>query len=227
MAQSKYQEWVSDKGLSMIAGWARTGLTDEQIANNMGISRSTLNEWKKKYSDISDTLKENKQKADIEVENALYKKALGMTTKSKTYKMVKVDDDVLRVRRERFLNQYKLNHPKATKKELAMKSIEEVPTYERIPIVENETELAPDTSAIIFWLKNRMPEVYRDQSFKELNEAQADKAKADAETAIQKARIAKIQADSLEGLNDDGSNITIVDGWLDDEDETSTDKDAD
>ena len=30
----------------MIQGWARNGLTDEQIAGNMGISRSTLNEWK-------------------------------------------------------------------------------------------------------------------------------------------------------------------------------------
>ena len=47
-----------------------------QIASNMNISRSTLNEWKKKYSDISDTLKKGKEIVDYEVENALLQSAL-------------------------------------------------------------------------------------------------------------------------------------------------------
>ena len=42
----------------------------------MNISRSTLNEWKKKYSDISDTLKKGKEIVDYEVENALLQSAL-------------------------------------------------------------------------------------------------------------------------------------------------------
>lgn len=54
-----------------LEAWARNGLTDEQIAANIGISRSTLNEWKKKYSDISDTLKRGKEVVDIQVENAI------------------------------------------------------------------------------------------------------------------------------------------------------------
>ena len=65
-------------------GWARDGLTDEQIAKNMGISRSTLNEWKKKYSDISDTLKKGKEVVDRQVENALLKRALGYSYKEVT-----------------------------------------------------------------------------------------------------------------------------------------------
>ena len=40
--------------------WARDGLTDEQIAKNMGICRDTLIQWKKRFPDISDTLKSAK-----------------------------------------------------------------------------------------------------------------------------------------------------------------------
>ena len=49
MAKGKYQEWLEPEKLILIEGWARDGLTDEQIAKNIGISRSTLNEWKNKY----------------------------------------------------------------------------------------------------------------------------------------------------------------------------------
>lgn len=45
---AKYEKWLTPDGLVRIGGWARDGLTDEQIAHNMGISRSTLNAWKKK-----------------------------------------------------------------------------------------------------------------------------------------------------------------------------------
>lgn len=43
----------------------------------MGISRSTLSDWKVKYPDISDTLKNNKDIMDRKVENALLENALG------------------------------------------------------------------------------------------------------------------------------------------------------
>lgn len=74
---AKYQQWLEPEGLLLIEGWARDGLTDEQIAHNMGISRSTLNEWKDKFSDISDTIKKGKEVVDRMVENALLKRALG------------------------------------------------------------------------------------------------------------------------------------------------------
>lgn len=74
---AKFENWQNKKteNLILLAGWARDGLTEEQIAHNMGISRSTLNEWKKKDSDISDTLKKGKEIADYIVENALFEKA--------------------------------------------------------------------------------------------------------------------------------------------------------
>ena len=81
MAKGKYEYWLTPEGLLKLEGWARDGLTDEQIAENMGISRSTLNAWKDKYSDISDTLKKGKEVVDRQVENALLKRALGYTYK--------------------------------------------------------------------------------------------------------------------------------------------------
>ena len=74
---AKYEQWITEEGLTILEGWARDGLTDEQIAHNIGISRSTLNEWKKKYSDISDTLKKGKEVSDYEVENATFMAAKG------------------------------------------------------------------------------------------------------------------------------------------------------
>lgn len=76
MAKGKYQEWLELEGLLKIEGWARDGLTEEQIAHNMGISRETLNQWKKQFSDISDTLKRGKEVVDYMVENALFKNAI-------------------------------------------------------------------------------------------------------------------------------------------------------
>lgn len=77
MAKGKYQRWLEPDGLIMLEGWAREGLTDEQIAHNMGCSRSTLADWRVKYPDISDALKRGKDVIDFEVENALLKRALG------------------------------------------------------------------------------------------------------------------------------------------------------
>ena len=76
MAKGKYEEWLTEEGITLLEGWARDGLTDEQIAKNMGVSRSTLHDWKKKYPDISDTLKKGKEVVDYQVENALLESAL-------------------------------------------------------------------------------------------------------------------------------------------------------
>ena len=77
MAKGKYQRWLTPEGLTLLEGWARDGLTDDQIAKNCGVSRSTLSQWKISFSDISDALKKGKEIVDYEVENALLKRALG------------------------------------------------------------------------------------------------------------------------------------------------------
>lgn len=77
MAKGKYEYWLTPEGLLKIEGWARDGLTDEQIAVNIGIGYSTLQTWKSKYQDIQNTLKKGKEVVDRQVENALLKRALG------------------------------------------------------------------------------------------------------------------------------------------------------
>ena len=77
MAKGKYEYWLTPEGLLKIEGWARDGLTDEQIAANIGIGYSTLQTWKSKYQDIQDALKKGKEIIDRQVENALLKRALG------------------------------------------------------------------------------------------------------------------------------------------------------
>ena len=123
-AKGKYEYWLTPEGLLKLEGWARDGLTDEQIAKNIGISRSTLNVWKDRYSDISDALKRGKDVIDRQVENALLRRALGYV-----YEEVK----------EKFEGNI-MTERTVTKK-----------------------ELIPDTTAQIFWLKNRKPDKWRDK----------------------------------------------------------------
>ncbi len=130
MAKGKYKYWLTAEGLLQLEGWARNGLTDEQIAQNMGIGTRTLYEWKQKYPQISQSLKINKEIVDIQVENALLKRALGYSFTETT--------------KERKLND-------ATGK------------YEMVTTKEVVKEVTPDTTAQIFWLKNRKPEEWRDK----------------------------------------------------------------
>ena len=55
---------------------------------------------------------------------------------------------------------------------------------------------------IIFWLKNRRPDVYRDQTFQKLNEANARKTLAEAQ--LSEAQLKAIEE------SDDPSNKTII-----------------
>ena len=140
MAKGKYEYWLSDEGKLRLAAWARDGLTDDDIAANMGISRSTLAAWKKKYQDISDTLKEGKDVADIRVENALYKKAVGGVYTEVTEERIK---GVLVVTK------------RITK------------------------EIPGDTTAQIFWLKNRKPDIWKDKQNVALEGRETEKSKLD------------------------------------------------
>lgn len=119
MAKSKYFTHVEPK-LILIEGWARDGLTDEQIYNNLGISKDSFYKYKKQYSDFSDSLKRGKEIVDYEVENALLKRALGYEYDEITYEN---GEEVKRVTKQ----------------------------------------VAPDTTAQIFWLKNRKADKWRDK----------------------------------------------------------------
>ena len=81
MAKAKYTEWLKPDSLVLLQGWARDGLTLEQIAHNMGINRLTLSVWRKTYPVIDNALQKGKEVCYYEVENALYKSAMGYDAK--------------------------------------------------------------------------------------------------------------------------------------------------
>ena len=67
---------IEDK-LPLVEGWKRDGLTDEQIAKNLGVAYSTMRMWKEKYPAFSAAIKKGKEVSDYELENALHKRATG------------------------------------------------------------------------------------------------------------------------------------------------------
>ena len=98
-ARGKYHEWLTKEGLTLIEGWARDGLIDEQIAANIGVTTTTFYDWKKKYADFSDALKKGKETSDYEVENALFKSATGYEYEERK-EVQEVVDGVMRKRVE-------------------------------------------------------------------------------------------------------------------------------
>jgi len=128
---AKYKEWLEGDKLILLEAWARDGLSDEQIAKNMGIAKSTFYEWKDKYSEFSNSLKRNKEIVDIEVENAMHKKALGYDVPIK--KAFKV-------------------------KETIYENGKKIKETEKIEYAEETMHIPADTTAQIYWLKHRQRE---------------------------------------------------------------------
>lgn len=79
MAKGKYEKWLTPEGLLLIEGWKRDGLSDEQVARNIGINPDTLYTWKARFPEISDALKKGREVVIREVENALVKRARGFS----------------------------------------------------------------------------------------------------------------------------------------------------
>jgi len=122
VAKSKWDS-VKDK-LVLVEAWARDGCTDDVIAQKLGISKDTFYKYKIAHTDFSDSLKRGKEIVDIEVENALLKRAKGFE-----YTETKIEES-----------------PKDGRKVTITKKF-----------------IPPDTTAQIFWLKNRKPEQWRDK----------------------------------------------------------------
>lgn len=74
---SKWDRIMDDSKLTLVEGWKRDGLSDEQVAKNLGISYTLLKEWKKKYPTFMTAIKKGKEVSDYELENMLHKRATG------------------------------------------------------------------------------------------------------------------------------------------------------
>ena len=115
---SKYESHVQPK-LLLIEAWTRDGLTLDQVADNLGIAKSTLCDYQNQYTDLSNALKNGREVIDSMVENALLKAALG----------------------------YEYNEEAVGKD-----GVYDLRKYAH-----------PNTTALIFWLKNRKPAAWRDK----------------------------------------------------------------
>ena len=138
MAKGLYEQWRTEENLTLIKAWRRDGLKYEQIAKNIGITEKTLYEWQNKYSDICEALKKGKELADIEVENATFKSAIGFH--EKISKPIKLTEKL-------FGNNGKITSMK-----------------EYIEYVEEDVYYPPNMTAAIFWLKNRKPNEWKDRN---------------------------------------------------------------
>ena len=130
-----------------IEGWAREGLTDDQIAAKMGISRGTFYRWQQEHRDFYDTLKKGKAPVDTQVENALLKRALG-------YDYIETVTDYMLDEDEKDEN----GNPKKIIKNVRM----------------TKKHMAPDVGAAAFWLKNRRPDRWREKREEQIQVTSAD-----------------------------------------------------
>lgn len=119
-----------------LEGWAREGLTNEQIALKMGITAKTLYEWQNKYGEICEAIKKGKAPVDMEVENALLKRARGYSYDETTV-------------------EYGLSETEVDENGNPKRYIKNVKVVKK--------EVLPDVGAIAFWLKNRRPDRWRDR----------------------------------------------------------------
>lgn len=173
----KYHEWLTEDGLDRIESWARDGLTDEQMAKNMGISRTTFYDWKNKHPNIADALKSGKQPVDFEVENALLKNAMGFEYEE-TETFISVDANGKETRR----------------------------------VIKHKRYSKPDTTAQIFWLKNRKPDVWQRTTSNKAEKERLEQERLEAQTAL-----AKQQARELNAETD--FELVIADSWSDEDDD--------
>ncbi|MFZ7648302.1 helix-turn-helix domain-containing protein [Staphylococcus saprophyticus] len=82
--QTLYEKLDIKDKLGLVEGWKRDGLTDVQIAENLGVSKNSIIKWKKEKKDFSDAIKKGKEVSDYELENALHKRATGYYYKEET-----------------------------------------------------------------------------------------------------------------------------------------------
>lgn len=140
---AKYVEWLKPDGLLRLEAWARDGYDMSQIAAKCGIKRDTFRAWIKRFPEISKAVSRGKEPFDIEVENALHNRALGYTIElKKTFKVKRVDYDA---------------------------EGRKIREYEELVVGIDEMHVPADTTAEIFWLKNRKPDEWREKRESILN----------------------------------------------------------
>ena len=128
----------------------------------MGIVSSTLYDWKKKYSEISEALKRGKEVVDRQVENALLRRALGYSYEEQEYATFPLEEEEYYEALETHIQNFNFMNPEATDIDIQLER-DNFPKVKKVLIKSKTKEVVPDTTAQIFWLKNRKPDDWRDK----------------------------------------------------------------
>lgn len=134
MAVSKWP--TVESKLLLVEAWARDGLIEADIAHNLGISKKTMELYKKEHIDFLSALKRGKEEVDILVENALFKRTQGFRYDEITTERMPIYDKI---------------YP------------DKVTGYEMVETKRVTKEVLPDPTSMIFWLKNRKKAEWRDK----------------------------------------------------------------
>ena len=114
----------------------RLGATDAELADFFDVTVRTLNRWKVTHPDFAEAIRRGKEPADDRVEDSLYHRAMG--------------------------TEYEKAHPIKLKKIVYGPDGKKIQEEERVEVVMVKEVIPPDTTAMIFWLKNRRAEQWRD-----------------------------------------------------------------
>lgn len=125
--KDSYEVRVQPK-LELVKGWRRRGLTNQQIADNLGISLKSFDNYMKRHEDFAAAVDEGAEECEVHVENAMVKRALGYSWKEVTRERKLVVDP------ETGIEEYKLVVTKSVTK-----------------------HVAPDVSAQQYYLEHRAP----------------------------------------------------------------------
>ncbi|PTK30815.1 transposase [Staphylococcus hominis] len=94
--KTSYKEWLSEEKLNQIKSWKGEGISHEQLAERIGINRTTLYSWISKYPEIAQAVKEGQERTVQYIENALMRKINGYTLHdTKRYKTTDKDGNVV------------------------------------------------------------------------------------------------------------------------------------
>ena len=145
--KSKYETHILPY-LELVEAWFRDGATEREIAKKLGVAYSTFQTYKTEFPDFSDSLKKSKELADVQVENALFKSATG-------YEYEEVRTEYIENGKQGQRGNIRNNDTGTCRKVTRITKV-----------------VQGDVTAQIFWLKNRLPDKWRDR--KELDANIAD-----------------------------------------------------
>lgn len=114
----------------------KLGATDQELADFFDVTIRTINRWKVVHPEFAEALKRGKDVADERVEASLYHRAMGL--------------------------EYEEANPVKLKKVTYDGDGKKVAEEERVEIVMVKKVIPADTTAAMFWLKNRRTEQWRD-----------------------------------------------------------------